>query len=280
MRIKGINTRNTLFFKILILTGLFLIIALPSIAQSPFKDVPKNSWSYEYVNDVVSKGIVSGYPNGTYKPSEYVTRAEVSKFISNTIKYMEKSKTQINVNYKDSYDDRVINVVAQSMSAIVQVKTENGLGTGFILEGNKILTAYHVVKDRKSIDVVLTNGMKYKGTVETFHANNDMALLSIDESTPLSHLSLESKVNLGQTVIAIGHGEGEVNTVTKGVVSNLSRNGLIQTDAAVNHGNSGCPILDLNGNVLGIVIAKIEGSDVDNIGYAVKTDLIKKFINQ
>jgi S1-C subfamily serine protease len=169
-------------------------------------------------------------------------------------------------------------------------------GTGFIIDPNGyIVTNRHVVEDTDAHYTVLMNdGKKYSAEIIARDAVEDFAVLKIDK-TECSYLVLgdSNEVALGQTAIAIGNALGEFrNTVSIGVVSGLARsiqvfdntgkqiilNDVIQTDAAINRGNSGGPLLNLNGQVIGINTAMVSGAQ--NIGFAIPVNKIKKSIEQ
>ncbi|HOE15481.1 MAG TPA: trypsin-like peptidase domain-containing protein [Candidatus Paceibacterota bacterium] len=158
-----------------------------------------------------------------------------------------------------------------------------------------IITNKHVVQDTKAeYTVLLNDGTEYSATVIARDPLEDFALVKINK-TGLVPLILGNSDNLmlGQTAIAIGNALGELqNTVSVGVVSGLHRNitaydttgepttltDLIQTDAAINQGNSGGPLLNLNGEVIGVNVAMEQGAQ--NIGFAIPISKIKGIINQ
>jgi len=174
-------------------------------------------------------------------------------------------------------------------------KQEIGGGTGFIVSSNGlIVTNKHVVLDKDASYTVLTNdGKKYKATVLARDPLIDVAILKIEaKNLPTLPLGDSDKVMLGQTVIAIGNALGEFrNTVSVGVISGLSRTitasgeggysetieGVIQTDAAINRGNSGGPLIDLSGKVIGINTAMAQGAE--NIGFAIPINQVKRDID-
>ncbi len=163
-------------------------------------------------------------------------------------------------------------------------RTEVGGGTGFIVsEDGYIITNKHVVFDNDADYTVLMNDEKiYDAEVIARDPLNDIAILKIEaENLPTLTLGDSTSLKLGQPVIAIGNALGEFrNTVSTGIVSGLSRSvdaggagriehlsGLIQTDAAINSGNSGGPLLDRAGKVIGINTAV--ASRAENIGFAI-----------
>lgn len=173
-------------------------------------------------------------------------------------------------------------------------KQEVGGGSGFVVsEDGLILTNKHVVYDSKAEYTVLTNdGEKYPAEVLARDPVQDLAILKI-KTTGLTAAILgdSDSLKLGQTAIAIGNSLGEFrNTVSVGVISGLSRTitasgrgigsetiqGVVQTDAAINEGNSGGPLLNLKGEVVGINTAVVSGAQ--NIGFAIPVNQAKRDI--
>ncbi|MCS7317983.1 MAG: trypsin-like peptidase domain-containing protein [Candidatus Dojkabacteria bacterium] len=181
-----------------------------------------------------------------------------------------------------------------------QIGTEErqvGAGTGFIIsKDGMIVTNRHVVQDEKaSYTVILNDGTKYEATVLARDTLLDIAFLKINLDKNIDPLPLGSseKLQVGQAVIAIGNALGEFsNTVSFGIISGLKRNivasdgfgtseilnNVIQTDASINKGNSGGPLLDLQGNVIGVNVAVASGAE--NIGFAIPIDLVKDLIDR
>ncbi|PJE58195.1 MAG: hypothetical protein COU81_02115 [Candidatus Portnoybacteria bacterium CG10_big_fil_rev_8_21_14_0_10_36_7] len=174
-------------------------------------------------------------------------------------------------------------------------KREIGGGTGFIISSDGlILTNKHVVEDESAEYTVLTNdGEKYPAEVLARDLIQDLAIIKIDKKDlPVLNLSNSDNIKIGQTVIAIGNALGEFrNTVSVGVVSGLQRQitagsgvtsedleELIQTDAAINHGNSGGPLLNLAGEVIGVNVAIAQGAQ--NIGFSIPINKASKDIQQ
>ena len=174
-------------------------------------------------------------------------------------------------------------------------KQEIGGGSGFIISSDGlVLTNKHVVMDKSADYTVLTNdGEKYKAKIVAVHPTLDVAVLRIKPRKKLKPVELGNSddLQLGQTVIAIGNALGEFrNTVSKGIVSGLRRNitasgesmveeikGVIQTDAAINKGNSGGPLIDLDGKVVGVNVAMASGAQ--SIGFAIPINQVKSVIS-
>lgn len=203
-------------------------------------------------------------------------------------------------------ENAVIDAIEKSRPAVVSIVAEGvgidpykgvyannqGIGTGFIVKGNYIFTNKHVVEnENKSYSVVLNDGKTtYKVTEINKDPLNDFAILKIDTTDKLPYLELGNSdtLRVGQTVIAIGNALGEFsNTASKGIVSGVGRSivaggpfgpgelldNVIQTDAALNPGNSGGPLLDLQGRVVGVNVAKVVGGD--NIGFSIPVNSVK-----
>jgi S1-C subfamily serine protease len=172
---------------------------------------------------------------------------------------------------------------------------EIGGGTGFIVSSDGyIVTNRHVVSDTEAEYTVLMNDeTRHKAEVMARDPMTDLAILKIDgQDLPAAELGDSSALKVGQKAIAIGNALGEFrNTVTTGVVSGLSRSivagsaqveseklmGVIQTDAAINQGNSGGPLLNIAGQVIGINTAMAQGAE--NIGFAIPINEVKDTIN-
>lgn len=175
-------------------------------------------------------------------------------------------------------------------------KRKVGGGSGFIISADGlIVTNKHVVSDPKAeYTVYLNDGRKFKAEILAVHPTDDLALIKIKTNNlPTLILGDSDKVKLGQFVIAIGNALGEFqNTVSFGVVSGLRRSitasdgegnverleGLIQTDAAINYGNSGGPLINIKGEVIGVNTAIAGGAE--NIGFAIPINRVKKMVEE
>lgn len=167
-----------------------------------------------------------------------------------------------------------------------------GQASGFIVSADGyILTNSHVVNDMSEITVVLDDGKEYPGKVIGQDTNTDIALIKIDaKNLPYLVLGDSEKLEVGQWVVAIGNPLGLQASLTVGVVSAKGRNNLsltpienyIQTDAAINRGNSGGPLLNLNGEVIGIntAIASNMGGGYMGIGFAIPSNIAKYDMEQ
>ncbi len=174
--------------------------------------------------------------------------------------------------------------------------TSAASGSGLILTSDGyILTNYHVIEDSDSITVSLYDGTTYNAALIGYDKSNDIAVLKVDaENLPPVILGDSDNLNVGDSVVAIGNPLGELTfSLTAGAVSALDREvtlsgnltmDLIQTDCAINSGNSGGPLFNMYGEVIGITNAKYSGSgssseaSIDNIGFAIPINHVKGIV--
>jgi putative serine protease PepD len=168
-------------------------------------------------------------------------------------------------------------------------------GTGFVYDTTgDIVTNQHVISGSTKVKVKFSDGSTYTATVVGSDSATDIAVLHVNApSSKLVPLTLadSAKVAVGDGVVAIGNPFGLDGTVTSGIVSAVGREisspddtpieGAIQTDAAINHGNSGGPLLDLHGEVIGITSQiQSEGGGNDGVGFAVPSNTVKSIASQ
>ncbi len=167
----------------------------------------------------------------------------------------------------------------------------NSLGSGFIIDpSGLVVTNNHVIADADEINVILNDGTKLKADLVGKDTKSDLALLRVHYGKPLKAVKFgdSDKLRLGEWVIAIGNPFSLGGTVTAGIVSARNRDinsgpydNYIQTDAAINRGNSGGPLFNLNGDVVGVNTAIISPSGGSiGIGFAVPSDSAMAVIDQ
>ena len=163
-----------------------------------------------------------------------------------------------------------------------------GQASGFIVSPDgEILTNSHVVKDMSEIKVVLNDGREFNAKVVGMDPNTDVALLKIDaKDLPYLKLGDSNALDVGQWVVAIGNPLGLQASLTVGVVSAKGRNNLdltriedyIQTDAAINRGNSGGPLLNLDAEVVGMntaIVTNMANGGYMGIGFSIPSNLLR-----
>lgn len=184
-------------------------------------------------------------------------------------------------------------VYQEVVRAVVRITDgETVIGSGFLIDNaGHVMTAYHVIDSLTDIEVVMADGSIYSADVAGSNRISDIAVLTLDgipDVTPLE-LADSAGVAVGQPVVAIGNPFEISESLTSGIVSQLNRfieirgnsqtqwvANLIQFDGAVNFGNSGCPLFNSQGEVIGMVVARIGPELGDGINYAVSSNKLSR----
>lgn len=187
----------------------------------------------------------------------------------------------------------VVGVSKKSVAGIDWFGNEQiseGIGSGMIInEDGYVLTNQHVIAGATEVKVIFNNGEEVEAKVVNSDANHDIAIVKITEDVEVPgvvELGDSTSLQVGETVVAIGNPLGKefLGSVTSGIVSAVNRNlgdkdiSYIQTDAAINYGNSGGPLVNSQGQVIGINTAKISSTgtvSVDGMGFAIPIDSVK-----
>jgi len=172
-----------------------------------------------------------------------------------------------------------------------QQYTRSSLGSGLIIDGTKgrVITNYHVVARATEIKVITSDQQEYKARILGSDPRSDLAVLQIEnaQKLPEARLGDSDDLMIGETVIAIGNPFGLSHTVTTGVVSAIDRSvraqeqvyrHFIQTDASINPGNSGGPLLNIEGEIIGINTAIYQKAQ--GIGFAIPVNKVRRVVNE
>jgi serine protease Do len=200
----------------------------------------------------------------------------------------ESRRTAI-VRAIESQRDAVVNIHGQKFVSGGdeehggELRRVNGMGTGVVIDPRGyVVTNFHVVEGVRRIEVTLSSGRTTAATLVSHDPRTDLAVIKIDstETLPTITIGTSSDLMIGETVLALGNAYGYEHTVTRGIISALHRSvevsrtqrydDLIQTDASINPGNSGGPLLNINGEVIGINVAVRAGAQ--GIGFAIPID--------
>ncbi|HKI20356.1 MAG TPA: trypsin-like peptidase domain-containing protein [Isosphaeraceae bacterium] len=167
----------------------------------------------------------------------------------------------------------------------------SGMGSGVLVDGRGyVLTNHHVVDKVQGIEVTLFDGTTYPARVLQYDAVMDLAVLKVDTDHALAAIKIgtSSDLMVGETVVTIGNAFGYENTVSVGIISALHRDvtlsdeqvyrNLIQTDACINPGNSGGPLINVDGELIGINVAVRAGAQ--GIGFALPIDEVKRVASE
>jgi serine protease Do len=176
-------------------------------------------------------------------------------------------------------------IIESAVKSVVTIKTNLGQGSGFVIAGGGyVVTNEHVIDGATAATAITYDGKTHSVTLVGKNVNMDIALLKIGETnySPLI-LADSDNIQVGEKVIAIGNPLGLQFSVSEGIVSAVHRtgdnkiNGYIQTDASLNPGNSGGPLIDTEGKVIGINNFKVSGSE--SLGFALESNYIKDTVN-
>jgi len=176
-------------------------------------------------------------------------------------------------------------IIEDAIKGVVTVKTDVGQGTGFIISSEGyIVTNEHIIKGAKAAGIITYDGELHQVELIGKREYMDIALLKISGSYDMLELADSDDVQIGEKVIAIGNPLGLQFSVSEGIVSGIHRPGLnemevyIQTDAALNPGNSGGPLINKKGEVIGINNFKIGGTE--GMGFALESNSIGETVNE
>ena len=240
----------------------------------------------------------------------------VNKYTSNDASNTSENSSSVTteVLYSNQEEGSYAKAINKAIDTVVQISTKatssttnifgqsttsdaTVLGSGVIISSDGyIVTNNHVVEDANEVSVILNNDETYDATIIGTDTKTDLALIKI-EATDLAYSSLvdSDTLELGQEVVAIGNSLGKGTSSTNGIISALNREvtinnytmTLILTNAEVNSGNSGGGLFDMNGNLVGIVNAKImsqttssSSTNVEGMGYAIPSNTVKTIVEE
>jgi S1-C subfamily serine protease len=213
-------------------------------------------------------------------------QGDINKLTADVIKTqtdLEAQSEQLK-KIKSSVSTDFSNVIDETISGVVSIVTNSAKGSGFIISNDGyIVTNYHVIAGAKSISVVPYENSAKPVELIGYNSNIDIALLKINGSYESLSFGNSDNAEIGEKVIAMGNPFGLSFSVTEGIVSSLHRpgsNGLnvyIQTDVPLNPGNSGGPLIDKQGKVIGINNFKI--GEAESLGFALESNQAIETIN-
>ncbi len=215
-----------------------------------------------------------------------ITKQDIEKNVKKITTTTLEEQSDLKKGINNIYDSTVYIEVYNNRGAIAS-------GSGFIYKAGYILTNYHVIEDGTSYKVILSDNTEIEATYLNGDEYYDIAVLKIDPKYKnVANLGDSSSIELGDTVFTVGAplGKEYKGTITKGIVSGVNRmvavelsSGdylmeVIQTDASINSGNSGGPICNVNGDVIGITSSKLMGSGVEGMGFAIPINSVKEIL--
>lgn len=222
---------------------------------------------------------------------------------SNRTTRNDSKLTELNLSKATGSKLTVGEIISKNADAVVEITVEGttegmwgqmqltqGAGSGVIVkEDGYIATNYHVVQGANKVEVTLHNGDKYNATIVGTDASNDIAVIKIDaKGLTTATIGDSSKVQVGDLAVAIGNPLGQLGgTATSGIISALDRTltiegttlTLLQTDAAINGGNSGGGLFNGSGELIGIVESKASAVGVEGLAFALPINSVSEIIN-
>ena len=214
--------------------------------------------------------------------SDAEIRNKINELTENLFGIQDSFETEIsNIKAKTSSD--FSGVIKQTVDSVVTIKTNTAQGTGFIItSGGYVVTNAHVLSGGIFANAITAEKETFPMQLIGYNEKLDIALLKITPQESFLEFTTSNDVEIGEKVIAIGNPLGLSFSVSEGIVSAKDRPGInkipayIQTDAALNPGNSGGPLINTDGKVIGINNFKVQG---DNIGFALQSEYIIESVN-
>jgi serine protease Do len=247
-------------------------------------------------------GFLGGYVASGARQAQAAAESEIPYQSASHILSAQAIRTAASEESAGSADMKPADIVSAAKGTVVEITTETvlgnsrmrqlvstGAGSGVIVSADgHIVTNNHVIADARTVTVRLADGSDYAATVKGRDAKTDLAVLKIDAAglTP-AVFGDSSKLAVGDAAVVIGNPLGELGgTVTAGIISALDREitidgetmSLLQTDAAVNPGNSGGGLFNLRGELVGVINAKSSGLGIEGIGFAIPVNIAKTII--
>ena len=254
-------------------SGGIIIILMIAISVFTYANFAKQELNYNLLNKRI----------GDLKNSLQSQINLISEDLGNTQISLEESIQELST-LKASAGEDFSGIYSDSVDSVVIISTDVGQGTGFVInKEGYVVTNYHVIGNARTAGIYTSSEGPYQVKLIGTNEEMDVALLKINGSFKELTLGNSDEVNVGEKVIAIGNPYGLQFSATVGSVSQIHREGpnginaYTQIDAAVNPGNSGGPLIDKNGKVVGMVNFKI--GNAEGLGFALESNYIKDTIN-
>lgn len=232
-----------------------------------YKDVASTKWSARSIERITKQGLMSGFPDGTFRPEEPLTREQMASILDRWM--------FANGMFND--------ILPHVMESVACVHVGSGLGSGSCV-GNKDgysywLTCAHVVGDKTKGSLIKDDRPMPDWVLVAKDTVVDLALLKAGEM--FEPLPVSTSLGLGEPIAVCGAPHGYIDSVCVGIVSNLSRGDYrYQTDAPINPGNSGGPAVNERGEIVGVAVAKYVDVAVEGLTFCIKPAVIRDFLKQ
>lgn len=266
---------------------IFMIISL--VSETAYLVILNNKFT------VMSKDLSSLNENYNTFKSDINTENRLLKSnddsIKQSIEKLNKNLSQSETNLKKQINDIEIKsstdfsaIIQKSLDSVVSIKTDLAQGTGFIISSDGyVITNEHVIDGAGYANAITSDKETIPMTLIGYDKNLDLALLKINGTYDHLEFANSDDVKIGEKVVAIGNPLGLSFSATEGIISAVNREGknnlpdYLQTDASLNPGNSGGPLINAEGKVIGINNFK---ANAESIGFALESNTIVDWINQ
>ncbi|NVK64173.1 MAG: trypsin-like peptidase domain-containing protein [Flavobacteriales bacterium] len=240
----------------------------------------------------ITVGLV-GTENSTDSPFEQVFKNAMEKSMVEFLRLDEvknflpiEEEKELTEPYVIVNKAKIASKLPESIKASVTIiPNEDSHGSGFFISENHIITNFHVIAGNDTVKIVDNAGTEMQGIVVRSSEQYDLAIVKLENYESEFALPLQSarKEELGEDIFAIGTPSSLefTQTLSKGIVSGRRKSSqvdYIQTDVSINPGNSGGPLVDTKGSLIGVVNAKLVGSDIEGIGFGIPADKIVEFL--
>jgi len=276
--------RNVLY-SLVVLLAILQIVSFTILSIQTSKITAQLSSDFETLNSEIEQTADDQQRYTNQLMEAYDTLYQTNfKEISGLLTQQQEDFEQEIKLIKSSQED-FSGVIEDAVRGVVFISAHNSIGSGFIVsEDGYLITNHHVIDGKTdSVRALTFNSQVYEATLVGQDAIRDLALMKIEGSFTALELANSEELQVGNKVIAIGNPLGLSFTVTEGIISGLDRlgpNGLseyVQTDVSLNPGNSGGPLIDTQGKVVGINNFKVGGAEA--LGFALESNVIKESIN-
>ncbi len=267
-----------------VLYSLVVLLAIIQIASLIFVSIQVSKLNLKLDSAIQKSGLNSRkYTDSMIQKYDSLYQesfSDISKLLSS-----QKADFQQEINLLKTSKDDFTEVIQSAVKSVVTVTTDKSVGTGFVIDKNGyIVTNYHVVSDSAGkLKIIDFDRNSFTAQLVGKDESRDLALLKTNGTFDAISIANSDETQVGEKVIAIGNPLGLSYTVTEGIVSGLHRpgpNGLneyIQTDVPLNPGNSGGPLINIQGKVIGVNNFKI--GDAEAIGFAIESNSVRNAIN-
>ena len=238
-------------------------------------------------NKLMKKAVFNGIKNALeYGFVEFINSEKV-QFHLNDFSNLEVESKLLSEKIVIPKAEKYVTNLPEAIKSTLTVKTKDGHGSGFIIsENGYLLTNYHVIADATDISIILNDGTIHETKIIRSSKIHDLALLKIEGTDFLPIILQDSAdIEIAQEIYAVGTPTSEelYQTISRGIISGIrvrkDSSVFIQTDASVNGGNSGGPLVTKSGIAIGIVTSKLEGDNIEGVAFAIPSNSIFNKLN-